>query len=199
MRALGITHLLHEPSFHRPVLHEPSFSRPRVQLAYARKQAHTSQQRRRNHLITWQIKLNYGEKTIRNRKEKYDDCKMFTPPIIEEKVTMAPNIDQEIITYLFKMGKYLRKGLEKSLESCQDKVLDILGKDFRLGGGNIPKGDGCEYPLVSKMMPKSYMFSGNANARLLAERQKTILMHINPKLGDSAVNEPSEEAKDLVQ
>ncbi|KAJ1138203.1 hypothetical protein NDU88_004594 [Pleurodeles waltl] len=48
-------------------------------------------------------------------------------PVIDEKMFLIPNLDSGMETYLFKLGKDTRKGLEKSLKQVQDKLLDVLG------------------------------------------------------------------------
>ncbi|KAJ1210711.1 hypothetical protein NDU88_006073 [Pleurodeles waltl] len=53
-------------------------------------------------------------------------------PVIDEKVCMTPNLDPDMLTYLFKLGRDPRKGLEKSLKQVQDKLLDVLGPLARM-------------------------------------------------------------------
>ncbi|KAJ1211358.1 hypothetical protein NDU88_006718 [Pleurodeles waltl] len=39
-------------------------------------------------------------------------------PVIGEKDSVTPNLDPDVITYLFKLGRDPRKGLERSLKQC---------------------------------------------------------------------------------
>ncbi|KAJ1124558.1 hypothetical protein NDU88_003009 [Pleurodeles waltl] len=48
-------------------------------------------------------------------------------PFIDNKSGITPNLDLELQSSLFKSGKDPRKGLERCLKQCQDRLLDILG------------------------------------------------------------------------
>ncbi|KAJ1127084.1 hypothetical protein NDU88_005490 [Pleurodeles waltl] len=114
---------------------------------------------------------------------------------------MTPNLDPEIITYLFKLGKDQRKGLEKSLNQCQDKVLDILGplaKIFDTVEEAYLKEKVIDLHLLLGWCQRAIYFLGNDDAGLLAERRKTVLMCISPKLSELANKESPEEACGLL-
>ncbi|KAJ1156547.1 hypothetical protein NDU88_009266 [Pleurodeles waltl] len=53
-------------------------------------------------------------------------------PVIGEKDSMTPNLDLDLITYLLKLGRDPRKGLERSLKQCEDRLLDVLGTSARI-------------------------------------------------------------------
>ncbi|KAJ1208000.1 hypothetical protein NDU88_003390 [Pleurodeles waltl] len=122
-------------------------------------------------------------------------------PVIDAKVCLTPNLDPEMITYLFKLGRDPRKGLEKSLKQVQDKLVDVLAplaRIFNTVEDAYLKGKKLDVHLLRGWCQRAICFIGNANAGLLAERRKTILMCINPKLSDLASKESSEEACGLL-
>ncbi|KAJ1132471.1 hypothetical protein NDU88_010780 [Pleurodeles waltl] len=122
-------------------------------------------------------------------------------PVIEEKVCLTPNLDPEMITYLLKLGRDTRKGLEKSLKQVQDKLLDVLGplgRIFDTLEDAYLKGKKLDVHLLRGWCQRAICFFGYGNAGLLAERRKTVLMRVNPKLSDLASKESSEEARGLL-
>ncbi|KAJ1210710.1 hypothetical protein NDU88_006072 [Pleurodeles waltl] len=122
-------------------------------------------------------------------------------PVIDEKVCMTPNLDPDMLTYLFKLGRDPRKGLEKSLKQVQDKLLDVLGplaRMFDTVEDAYLKGKDLDVHLLRGWCHRAICFLGNANAGLLTERRKMVLMHINPKLADLASKESLEEARGLL-
>ncbi|KAJ1160158.1 hypothetical protein NDU88_000660 [Pleurodeles waltl] len=146
----------------------------------------------------------YIEALLRKPLEKDErnvmrvDC---SRPVIEEKVCLAPNLDPEMFTYLFKLGKDPRKGLEESSKQVQDKPLDLLGplgRIFDTVEDVYLKGKDLDVHLLHGLRQRAICFVRNANAGLLAERRKTVLWGINPKLLDMANKESSEEARGLL-
>ncbi|KAJ1157990.1 hypothetical protein NDU88_010686 [Pleurodeles waltl] len=53
-------------------------------------------------------------------------------PVIQDKVCPTSNLDSELITFLSKLGIDPRKGLKRSLKSCQDRLLDVVGPLARI-------------------------------------------------------------------
>ncbi|KAJ1138178.1 hypothetical protein NDU88_004569 [Pleurodeles waltl] len=122
-------------------------------------------------------------------------------PVIDEKVCMTSNLDPDMLTYLFKLGRHPRKGLEKSLKQVQDKLLDVLGplaRIFDTVEDASFKGKDLDIQLLRGWCQREICFPGNANTGLLAERRKTVLMRINSKLPDLANKESSDEAWGLL-
>ncbi|KAJ1163960.1 hypothetical protein NDU88_004407 [Pleurodeles waltl] len=100
-------------------------------------------------------------------------------PMIDEKVCLTPNLDPEMITYSFKLGRDPRKVLEKSLKQVQDKLLDALGplgRIFDTVEDAYLKGKNLDVHLLRGWCQRAICFIGKANAVLLAERRKTVLM-----------------------
>lgn len=122
-------------------------------------------------------------------------------PVIGEKDTLTPNLDPEIITYMFKMGRDPRQGLEKALKHCEDKLLDTLGplaRMFNLVEEAYLKGTDLDIVLLRGWCQRAICFLGNANAGLIAERKKAVLFKINPKLGDFAKKDTCEKPNGLL-
>ncbi|KAJ1140652.1 hypothetical protein NDU88_007001 [Pleurodeles waltl] len=122
-------------------------------------------------------------------------------PVIDEKVCVTPNLDPDMITYLFKLGRDPRKCLERSLKEVQDKLLDVLGPPARIFDtveDGYLKGKDLDVPLLWGWCQRAIGFLGNANAGLLAESRRMVLMRINPMLSDLAGKETSEEARGLL-
>ncbi|KAJ1191577.1 hypothetical protein NDU88_000893 [Pleurodeles waltl] len=122
-------------------------------------------------------------------------------PVIDEKVCMTHNLDPDMITYMFKLGRDPRKGLEISLKQVQNKLLDVLGplaRIFDTVEDAYLKGKDLDVHLIRGWCQRAICFLGNANAGLLTERRKMVLMRVNPKLSDSAGKESSEEARGLL-
>lgn len=60
-------------------------------------------------------------------------------PSLGSKVAYTPELDQRMLPFINKSGKDPRRGLEKGLKGCQDRLLHILGpltKMFRYVRGS---------------------------------------------------------------
>ncbi|KAJ1186290.1 hypothetical protein NDU88_003073 [Pleurodeles waltl] len=122
-------------------------------------------------------------------------------PMIDDKFCMNTNLDPDMLTYLFKLGRDPRKGLEKPLKQVQDKLLDDLGplaRIFDIVEDAYFKGKDLDVHFLWGWFQRAIYFLGNADAGLMVERRKTVLMRINPKLADLASKESSEEAQGLL-
>lgn len=53
-------------------------------------------------------------------------------PVVDGKCCLTPELDPDLISFLFKMGCDPRKGLEKALKQCQGRLLDVLGPLARI-------------------------------------------------------------------
>ncbi|KAJ1112969.1 hypothetical protein NDU88_001229 [Pleurodeles waltl] len=77
----------------------------------------------------------YIRQKIRNPLERNERNVMraeCSHPVIGEKDSMTPNLDPVLITYLFKLGRDPRKGLERLLKQCEYRLLDVLGPLARI-------------------------------------------------------------------
>ncbi|KAJ1180227.1 hypothetical protein NDU88_005449 [Pleurodeles waltl] len=104
---------------------------------------------------------------------------------------IAPEEDEEVRP----AGRDPRKGLERSLKQCEDKLLDVLGplaRIFDMVEQSYVKGTDLDINLL-----RAICFLGNANAGFIAERRRAIVLRISPKLGEMA-KETSEETKGLL-
>ncbi|CAH2276156.1 Hypothetical predicted protein [Pelobates cultripes] len=67
-------------------------------------------------------------------------------PTLSKKVAQTPDLDPTIVQFLTKSGKNPNKGLDRSLKSCQDKLMDISGSVAKMfehakASGNPPSID----------------------------------------------------------
>ncbi|XP_078531608.1 uncharacterized protein LOC144818244 isoform X2 [Lissotriton helveticus] len=119
-------------------------------------------------------------------------------PTLEGKVSIIPDIESKMATFLAKFIKEPKKGIDRSWRACQDKLLDITGplakildmaEEARVSGSLI-------YPeVLSAWAQQAICFVGNANCALSTERRRSLLIKVNPKLGDLAGSEAGASAQ----
>lgn len=122
-------------------------------------------------------------------------------PMVQDKLCLTPNLDPELIKFLFKLGRDPRKGMERSLKSCQDRLLDTLGPLCRLIDlieENYINGSQPDINLLRGWSQRTLILLGNANASLNTERRKVVLSKIDPKLCDMAEKESSNNPNGLL-
>ncbi|KAJ1109933.1 hypothetical protein NDU88_007290 [Pleurodeles waltl] len=122
-------------------------------------------------------------------------------PVIGDKDSMTPNLDPDLITYLFKLCRDPRNGFERSLKQCEDRLLDALeplARIFDVVEEYYVKGTDLDINLLKGWSQRAIFYLGNANAGLIAERRMAILLRLSPKLGELAGKETSEETKGLL-
>ena len=62
------------------------------------------------------------DKEVRNRLRS--ECPR---PVLKNKIADTPEVDPSMITYMGEYARDPKKGLDRPLKACQDKLLDILG------------------------------------------------------------------------
>ncbi|KAM4749018.1 stereocilin [Rhinophrynus dorsalis] len=122
-------------------------------------------------------------------------------PVVNNKVCETPILDSKIVQFLSKSGKDPRKGIDRSLKACQDKLLDILGpitKIFELAEEALKSKSPVDVHVLRGWVQRAICLLGNANSALASERRRAILLKLDPKLADMATSEPGQSAKGLL-
>lgn len=113
-------------------------------------------------------------------------------PSLEGKVAATPDIDPRMATFLQKFVKDPKKGIDRSWRACQDKLLDALGpitkildmaEEAKVSGSIISPDN------LSAWAQRAVVFLGNANCAISTERHRSLLIKVDPKLGDLADSE----------
>lgn len=103
-----------------------------------------------------------------------------------------------MVQFLAKTVWNPRKGLESTLKSCQDKLLDIFGphtKLFELAENAKAAVQAIDPHTFSGWIEKAICIAGNCNTSFSIERRKAILFQVEPKL---ALTKTGEKAEDLL-
>ncbi|XP_078514883.1 uncharacterized protein LOC144773614 [Lissotriton helveticus] len=113
-------------------------------------------------------------------------------PTLEGKVTVTPEIDAKMSTFLTKFVKDPKKGIDRSWKACQDKLLDAAGtlaKMLDMAEDAKASGSLISPETLSGWAQRAIIFLGNANVAISTERRRSILIKIDPKLGELATSE----------
>ncbi|KAM4702972.1 uncharacterized protein WCC33_011531 [Rhinophrynus dorsalis] len=119
-------------------------------------------------------------------------------PLIPNKVCNTPELDTRLVKFMSKTGRDPRKGLDKALKSCQDKLLDSLGpitKIFELSEDALLSDTPIDVHILRGWVQRAICLIGNANSALASERRRTLLLRLDPKLADMATSEPGPSAQ----
>lgn len=113
-------------------------------------------------------------------------------PSLEGKVALTPEIDTRKATFLQKFMRDPKKGIDRSWRSCQDKLLVVLGpltKILDMAEEAKTSGSIISPDSLSGWAQRAIVFLGNANCALSTERRRSLLIKVDPKLGDLADTE----------
>ncbi|XP_078506433.1 uncharacterized protein LOC144764978 [Lissotriton helveticus] len=122
-------------------------------------------------------------------------------PSLPSHITVTPSIDQPLLTFFSKFGKDPRKGVDRAWSTCQDKLLDVVGplarvldmvETARLEESDLNPED------ISLWIQRSFCLLGNANAAIIHERRKGLLIKLDPKLANLASQDPGVKADGLL-
>ncbi|XP_078533864.1 uncharacterized protein LOC144820087 [Lissotriton helveticus] len=122
-------------------------------------------------------------------------------PSLPCHITVTPSIDQPLLTFFSKIGKDPRKGVDKAWSTCQDKLLNVVGplarvldmaETARLEGSDLNPEE------ISLWIQRSFCLLGNANAAIIHERRKGLLIKLDPKLANLASQDPGVKADGLL-
>ncbi|CAH2301724.1 Hypothetical predicted protein [Pelobates cultripes] len=121
-------------------------------------------------------------------------------PSVPGSACKTPEVDPQIAQFLNKSDWKPKKGLDFSLKSCQDKIMDTSGplsKAYELL--ESAKSDEAELDLDVAIgwIQRAICLIGNANMAVSAERRKAILLKIDPKLATMAISEPGPSAEGM--
>ncbi|XP_069055841.1 uncharacterized protein [Pleurodeles waltl] len=114
-------------------------------------------------------------------------------PVLSNKATITPTIDEQMLTFFTKQGKDPRKGVDKAWSSCQDKLLDITGpltRIFDLVESARLDGSFLDPEELSLWIQRCFCLLGNANSSFIHERRKGLLIKLDPKLVKLATVQP---------
>ncbi|KAJ1195508.1 hypothetical protein NDU88_004794 [Pleurodeles waltl] len=93
---------------------------------------------------------------------------------------------------LIRKSKDPKKGLDRSWRNCQDKLLDLSGpltKILEMAYVAKESGSPVDTDVLIGWAQRSICLLGNSNCAISAERRKSVLMRIDPKLSDLASSE----------
>lgn len=105
--------------------------------------------------------------------------------IAPRKVCDTPVVDPKMVQFLAKTVWKPRKGLESTLKSCQDKLLDIFGshtKLFKLAENAKAADQAIDPHTFSGWIEKAICIAGNCNKSFSIEKRKAILFQVEAKL-----------------
>ncbi|KAM4723098.1 uncharacterized protein WCC33_009318 [Rhinophrynus dorsalis] len=122
-------------------------------------------------------------------------------PVIANKVCETPELDTRMVQFITKSGKDPRKGLDRALKSCQDKLLDTLGpltKIFEISEKALQTNTPIDINFLRGWIQRAICMIGNTNSAIASERRRAILLRIDPKLADMANSEPGPSANGLL-
>lgn len=108
-------------------------------------------------------------------------------PFLPNRVTATPDIDPKLCTFFAKYMKDPKKGMDRSWRACQDKLLDVVGpltKIIELAERAHESGQPLPTDDVAGWAQRAVCLLGNANCALSAERRRSLLLKIDPKLGE---------------
>ncbi|XP_078541434.1 uncharacterized protein LOC144826820 [Lissotriton helveticus] len=122
-------------------------------------------------------------------------------PSLPCHVTVTPSIDQPLLTFFSKFGKDPRRGVDKAWSTCQDKLLDVVGPLARvldMAETTRLEGSDLDPEEISLWLQRSFCLLGNANAAIIHERRKGLLIKLDPKLANLATQDPGVKADGLL-
>lgn len=91
--------------------------------------------------------------------------------------------------------------MERSLKTCQDRMLDVLGplaKIIDAAEESHINGSPLNTDTIRGWSQRALVLLGNANSSLNAERRRVVLSNISPKLSDLADKEPSSNPRGML-
>ncbi|XP_078518949.1 uncharacterized protein LOC144784149 [Lissotriton helveticus] len=113
-------------------------------------------------------------------------------PSLPFRVACTPEIDPKLCTFFAKYIKDPKKGIDRSWKACQDKLLDVVGpltKIIELAQCSKESGVPLSVDDIAGWSQRAMCLLGNANCALSAERRRSLLLKIDPKLGELSSSE----------
>lgn len=106
-----------------------------------------------------------------------------------------------MLTYLRKYSKDPKKGIDRAWRSCQDKMLDLSGpltKILELAFRAKETGASVEPDELIGWAQRAICQLGNANCAISAERRRSTLLKLDPKLAELSNSEAGPVAEGLL-
>ncbi|XP_078518429.1 uncharacterized protein LOC144783208 [Lissotriton helveticus] len=113
-------------------------------------------------------------------------------PSLPNRVTATPEINPKLCTFFAKYMKDPKKGIDRSWRACQDKLLDVVGpltKIIELAERSRESGQPLPTDDIAGWAQRAMCLLGNANCALSAELRRSLLLKIDPKLGELSSSE----------
>lgn len=112
-------------------------------------------------------------------------------PSLANKIASTPELDAKIIAFIAKGGRDPKKGLNKGLKMCQDRLLDLTGpltKIFDMTEEAYVGKKSLDLEELREWIQRAVCLLGKAKTALSVERKKSIHLKMDPKLAELAVN-----------
>ncbi|KAJ1103729.1 hypothetical protein NDU88_001150 [Pleurodeles waltl] len=103
-------------------------------------------------------------------------------------------------TFPVKFVRDPKKGIDCSSRSCQDKILDVVGplsKILDMDEDAKAFGSLISPEALSNWAQRAIIFLGNANFEIFTEWRRSLLIKIDPKLGERIGGGTSSREKPL--
>ncbi|XP_069094160.1 uncharacterized protein [Pleurodeles waltl] len=113
-------------------------------------------------------------------------------PTLPDRVAATPDLDPKLCTFFGKYVKDPKKGIDRSWRGCQDKLLDVLGpltQIIQLAEWAKRSNSPLPTDIMAGWAQRAVCLLGNANCALCAERRRSLLIKIDPKLGELSNSE----------
>ena len=136
------------------------------------------------------------EKSVRAKLRSGCPC-----PSLPNNITATPVIDPNMVTIFTKYGKDPKKGVDRALSKCQDRLLDISGPLTRIM--DLAETAKIEHTQVdpatlSNWAQRATCLLGDANTSISQERRKTFLLKMYPKLCNLSNQEKGQSVNGLL-
>ncbi|KAJ1195307.1 hypothetical protein NDU88_004588 [Pleurodeles waltl] len=122
-------------------------------------------------------------------------------PALLGKVADTPELDPNMASFLRKFAKDPKKGLDRAWKGCQDKLLDLSGPLTKILDLAVESKE-SETPLdteaILQWAQRAICLLGNANCAMSAERRRSFLIRLDPKLAELAINEAGPAANGML-
>ncbi|XP_078506884.1 uncharacterized protein LOC144767203 [Lissotriton helveticus] len=119
-------------------------------------------------------------------------------PSLPNGVASTPELDPKLCTFFAKYMKDPKKGIDRSWRACQDKLLDVVGpltKIIELAERSRESGLPLPTDDVAGWTQRAMCLLGNANCDLSTECRRSLLLKIDPKLGELSSSEAGSVAQ----
>ncbi|KAJ1124724.1 hypothetical protein NDU88_003173 [Pleurodeles waltl] len=121
-------------------------------------------------------------------------------PSNEGKVAAIPEMDTTRVTCMGRLVKYPKRGIDRSWRSCQDKLLDNTGplmKIMEMAEDVKKTGAAIDPEILSGWTQSAICLLGTTNCVISEEARHSLLLSLDPKLGEFASAEAGPDAMKL--